>query len=102
MSIKSDKISHFEGWNLDPFGELQRLWETINKGTDLGIPHIVGRATIREGRISGLEMNVSLHEEKKEYSFRDGAEVYFVVPVSPEEGMEGIYVKIHRLLSDEK
>ncbi len=102
MSTESDGVSGFEGWNLDPFEELQRLWKAIIEGVNLGVPHVVGRATIREGKISGLEMDVILHGEEKEYSFRDGNDVYFMVPVKPEEGIEGIYVRIHRLLSDAK
>ncbi|WP_297062336.1 hypothetical protein [Thermococcus sp.] len=102
MGTESDNFSRFEGWSLDPFGELQKLWKSITEGVNLGVPHVVGRATISEGRISGLEMEVILHSEEKEYSFRDGNDVYFMVPARPAEGVEGIYVGIHRLLSDAK
>lgn len=102
MRTESGNFSRFEGWNLDPFGELQRLWKAITDGVNLGVPHVVGRAAIRDGKISGLEMDVILHSEEKEYSFRDGNDVYFMVPAKPEEGIEGIYVRIHRLLSDAK
>ncbi len=100
MRTKRDNFSRFEGWNLDPFGELQKLWKAITEGANLGVPHVVGRATIREGRILGLEMSVILNETEKEYSFCDGDDVYFMLPARPEDGIEGIYIRLNRLLGD--
>ncbi|WP_297477607.1 hypothetical protein [Thermococcus sp.] len=102
MSLESKKISNVRGWDLDPFEELQRVWNAISEGSKLGVPHVVGRATVRGGVVSGLELSVILHEEEREYSFRDGDDVYFMVPAKPEEGIEGIYVRMNRQLSDAK
>ena len=100
MSLESQKISNVKGWNLDPFEELQRVWNAISDGARLGVPHVVGRATVRDGVVSGLELSVILHEAENEYSFRDGDDIYFMVPAKPEEGIEGVYIRINRQLSD--
>ncbi len=102
MSIESDGIGNLKGWKLDPFDELQRVWKAINDGALLGVPHIVGRASVRNGMVSGLEMDVILHGTEKELSFRDGDEVYFIIPARPEEGIEGLYVKLDRILRESK
>ncbi len=100
MLVKSEDEHGVRGWEVDPFGELQRLWQTVNEGKHIGVPHIVGRASVADGKVSGLEMSVILNETEKEYSFRDGDDVYFMLPARPEEGVEGIYVRLNRLLGD--
>ncbi len=87
-------------WEIDPFEELYRLWKAITEGIQLGIPHVVGRARVEKGRVSGLEMNVILHETETELSFKDGDYVYFIIPAKPEEGIEGIYVRLNKILGE--
>ena len=98
MSMGSEKNPVVGSWDLDPFEELRRLWQAINDGSHIGVPHIVGRASVVNGKVSGLEMSVILYETEKEYSFRDGDDVYFMLPAIPEDGIEGIYVRLNRLL----
>ena len=100
MEVESGHHSEFKGWNLDPFEELQRLWSAINDGARLGVPHVVGRVSVRDGMVSGLEMSVILHEKPQELAFRQEGDVYFMIPAKPEEGIEGIYVKLNGILRD--
>ena len=102
MSIESNEMGSFRGWKLDPFEELQRVWKAINEGAPLGVPHIVGRALVKDGVVSGLEMNIILHEDENELSFREGDDVYFMIPARPEDGIDGLYVKLNRVLRDAK
>lgn len=102
MLVKSGDEHRVMGWEVDPFEELQRLWRAVNEGSHIGVPHIVGRASVVDGKVSGLEMSVILYETEKEYSFRDGNDVYFMLPARPEDGIEGIYVRLNRLLGDAK
>ena len=100
MSIEANGIWDVRGWELDPFEELQRVWKAINDGASLGVPHVVGRASVRDGMVSGLEMDVILHERENELSFREGDDVYFMIPARPEDGIEGLYLKLDRILRD--
>ncbi|WP_456369217.1 hypothetical protein [Thermococcus sp.] len=100
MSIKDDKTRGFKGWNVDPFTELQKAWKAINEGALLGVPHIVGRIYLKNGVVSKLDMNVILHEKEKELSFMEGDMIYFVIPVRPEDGIEGLYMKLDKVLRD--
>jgi len=102
MTIESDGMNCFRGWRLDPFDELQRVWKAIGDGAPLGVPHVVGRAIVEDGMVSGLEMSVILHEIETELSFRDGREVYFMIPASQEDGIDGLYMKLDRVLRDAK
>jgi len=89
-------------WGVDPFGELYRLWNAITEGSQVGIPHVIGRARVVDGKVSGLEMSVTLHGKEEYLSFRDGDDVYFVVPAIPQDGIEGVYFKIHRAIGEAK
>ena len=100
MSIESGGTYNFIEWKVDPFEELYRLWKAINQGLELGIPHLVGKARVKDGKVVGLEMDVILHEREEYLSFRDGDEIYFVIPARPEEGIEGIYVKLNKILGE--
>ncbi len=98
MLIKNDKTTAFKSWRLDPFEELQRVWGAITGDTSLGIPHIVGRASFVGGNVSGLEIKVVLHTEEGELVFKDGNDVYFIIPANPQDGLEGIYMKLNNAL----
>ena len=89
-------------WRVNPFEELYKLWNAITEGAQLGIPHIVGRARVVDGKVSALEMSVTLHGKEEYLSFRDGDDVYFVVPAMPQDGIEGVYFKIHRAIGEAK
>ncbi|WP_297458051.1 hypothetical protein [Thermococcus sp.] len=98
MHVENKRTTWFRGWHLDPFEELQRVWKAVMDGAQIGVPHVVGKARVKDGVVSGLELSVILHEKERECSFRDGDEVYFMVPARPEEGIDGIYVRINRAL----
>jgi len=100
MEIQNKGTTAGYEWDVNPFDELYELWGKISEGANLGVPHIVGKVTLKSGKIGGLEMDVILHGDEEELSFRDGDDIYFMFPAKPEDGIEGIYLKLHKLLGD--
>ncbi|ASJ07321.1 hypothetical protein [Thermococcus pacificus] len=83
------------------FEAIYSMWGKIVEGSQLAVPHLVGRARILNGVASLVEMDVVLHTEERPLIIREGNEVSFIVPVEPREGPEGIYLKLQNALEEQ-
>ncbi|WP_010476935.1 hypothetical protein [Thermococcus zilligii] len=102
-----ETVANSYGWNSGPilapeaFEAIYSLWGEIVEGSQLAVPHLVGRARILNGVVSPIEMDVVLHTEERPLIFREGNEISFIVPVEPRNGPEGIYLKLLHALGEQ-
>ncbi|NJE10240.1 hypothetical protein E3E25_04785 [Thermococcus sp. MAR1] len=59
---------------------------------------MVGTAKVEDGHIGRIDMGVSFHDAPLEVKFSDEGDVYFVFPIDPQEGVEGAYLRLLKLL----
>ncbi len=103
MQTLVEKPRPFQGERKDdPFKEIYSLWNDITDGAKVGIPHVVGRAEISEDGMKWVDLQVTVYTEESPLVFREQDDVYFVVPVRPDGGVEEVYLRIHRTVSDTK
>lgn len=86
------------GFKVDPLERLYELWPDIMEGENTAFPHLVGKARVGTGTLEEMELGVSLHSRRRELLFSDEGFVYFVIPVFPDEGVEGAYLRLMRSL----
>ncbi len=88
-------------WMADPFERLYAIWGPVMEMSGReGVPHLVGTIEVTGNSVTGIELSVVLHSQERHLSFREGNMIYFIVPLNPQEGVEGAYLRILDVLRD--
>ncbi|AEH24242.1 hypothetical protein PYCH_05540 [Pyrococcus yayanosii CH1] len=67
-----------------------------------GKPHLVGRIKLRHRTVVDLNLWPVLYEKEQKFTFKDGDEVFFIIPFDVSEGVEGVYLRLIEVLGEMK
>ncbi|WP_457742511.1 hypothetical protein [Thermococcus sp.] len=88
-------------WAINPFKELHEVWaELVELHKAGGNVHLVGRIKEIASSIVDIELSPTAFDRDVRLILREENEVFFIIPVSVMEGIEGAYLKILEALEE--